>query len=267
MKKFIKCMTCLLASTLMSLSFSANAIPVFAAQSPKEQAVEPSDANTIRWINGTYAILTVRNQGDIALVGGMEKNAFNGVVVSQVLKRDWGIYDRASAEEKISWLLTEGHNKSAHDTYNQYHMEQYATLEAFDTAMEAERISDGEWIRRKAAYEAVNRYGENAIAAWDLSRALMLLGDYYVVGYYTYDEVMTASLEIAKKIQGMYTSWDDFTQSYLMGFAYWKRSNPWDPQSEYQQRVNIYVALKELPDGPYALDFHMPLKLSGFSED
>ena len=72
-----------------------------------------------------------------------------------------------------------------------------------------------------------------AVSYTHLSRALMLLGQCYVGGYYTYEEAMDKSLELGKELQSMFTSWEDFMQSYMYGFVYWSKSDPTKPQSEF----------------------------------
>ena len=108
-------------------------------------------------------------------------------------------------------------------------------------------------------YDSVAAYGENAILAWDLSRALQLVSWYYIAGFYTYEEAMDVSLEIATELQTAYTSWDDMITSYLYGFQYWNEDDMSDPTSESYNRANIYKKLKEQEEGPYTIDWNHPL--------
>ena len=76
----------------------------------------------------------------------------------------------------------------------------------------------------------------------------MLLGQCYVAGYYTYEEAMDKSLELGKKLQSMFASWEDFMQSYMYGFVYWSKSDP----NETAVRVSVprrHLSVSELPGG------------------
>ena len=82
--------------------------------------------------------------------------------------------------------------------------------------------------------------GGHAIDAWDYCRALQVLGYYYVAGYYTEEETLDASLEVAKTLQGMYGSWDECMESYLAGYQYWQEDDGQDPDSATAARRKIY---------------------------
>lgn len=263
MKNLIKCISVILMVGLISTAGAGSengggiSTPLAAWAEKGKDASAPSD--TIRWFNATYAILTTHNGGDINFVGGGAPSDGYVAIVKMLMSRDWGITDRESAIEMIDWLTAEGHNKKLLETFQTYNLGQYATYEEVNAALDKEQATSGDWVRKRATYDAVILYGENAIVAWDLSRAMMLLGQYYVAGYYTYEEAMDKSLEIAKRLQTIYTSWDDFTQSYLYGYAYWSKADPRDPESEYHHRSNIYYYLIILADSPYLLDFNMEL--------
>ena len=50
-------------------------------------------------------------------------------------------------------------------------------------------------------------------------------------------------LAIALGIQGAYSSWDDFAESYLDGFGRWS-----DSETEYNGRKQLYESLKFYTD-------------------
>lgn len=103
-------------------------------------------------------------------------------------------------------------------------------------------------------------YGEKGIKAWDYSRAMSLLGYYYIAGYYTYEEVMDKSLETAKEIQSMYNSWDEFVYSYLLGYQHWIKYDPTDPNLQYDKRKAFYEELKAQKNSPFLIDWNLTLK-------
>ena len=111
-----------------------------------------------------------------------------------------------------------------------------------------------------AAIDAYKAHGEHAIDAWDYCRALQLLGWYYVAGFYTEEETLDQSLEVAKKLQTLYTSWDEMCESYLAGYNYWSVDDPNDPSSATATRRAIYEELKSSKENPYTLDWNTPLE-------
>ncbi len=218
---------------------------------------------TVRWMTATYAVWSVRNGADLYVPGGgTPDEAIYALVVKGVLERDWGIKDRQSAQDMIGWLENEGHNQALLKYYEEHNLGQYETDVDLNASWNGSQgtISDKEAARQMAAYMGYKTYGQYAAAGWDYSRALMLLGQYYVVGYYTYEEAMDKSLELGQKLQSMFPSWEDFMQSYMYGFLYWNRSDPTDPQSEFQYRVGLYQYLNSMEDGPYKMDWNMELK-------
>lgn len=253
----------LLLCTIFSCSLSRTPAGMVYAEQANEQESARVYPDTVQWFTATYAILTYRNGGELLVPGGgTPDDTFYAAVLKGVLQRDWNITDRKSAEDMITWLETEGHNQALKNYYNEHQLGQFATDMDLNASWDStsEVISDAEAVRQMSAYMAYKTYGDYAVSAWDLSRALMLLGDYYVIGYYTYEEAMDKSLEIGRKLQAMYPSWDDFTQSYMYGYAYWSRPDVEDPQSEFHYRISVYNYLKAMENGPYRLDWNMELK-------
>lgn len=121
-------------------------------------------------------------------------------------------------------------------------------LENFDVDVEeAESYAAG-----LAFYE---QYGENAIAAWDYSRAMSLLGYYYLAGYYTEEEALDKAFEVAQTIQGTFDSWDGFMESYFEGYEYWAGESS-------DERRGIYEEIKAASDNPYSIDWNLTLEKS-----
>lgn len=119
-------------------------------------------------------------------------------------------------------------------------------LENFDVdEQEAQNYAD--WY---AVYE---EKGEDAIAGWDYSRAMSLLGYYYLAGYYTEEEALNVSFELAQTIQGAFDSWDSFMESYFAGYEYWAEESS-------EERRGIYADLKAASDSPYSVDFNLTLE-------
>ena len=107
--------------------------------------------------------------------------------------------------------------------------------------------------RQDQVLERLIASGNATGSAWDYSRAMSNLGFYYIAGYYTIEETLDKSLETAKIIQTKFTSWDDFVESYLAGYASWSGTDA-------SERRNIYEQLKTSAFNPFSLDWNMTLE-------
>lgn len=100
---------------------------------------------------------------------------------------------------------------------------------------------------------AYKNSGEGAIDAWDYCRAMQVIRESYLAGYYTETEELDNMLEVAKILQNRFGSWDEMTESYLRGYEYWKES-----PSAYQSRKEGYENLKAT-SSCYQIDWNTPL--------
>lgn len=215
-------------------------------------------SDTLCWFNATYAVITNLNGGDLNVVAGYEPGDMIEQLEQSLLERDWGVTDRASLDETIDWVLTEGHNAEALSILTGIGADGMSR-EQLAAAMDSGEFEEGEKFMLLAAYDAKAAYGENAIAGWDLSRAMSLMGWGYLAGYYTYEEAMDMSLETAKAIQQTFSSWDDFFNSYFLGYSYWSEQSLEDPASQAHERRQVYEELKSDPNGVFRVDWNTEL--------
>ena len=216
------------------------------------------NTETIQWFNNTCAVLTAVNHWDYTMFGGLPVNDTSKKIVENLLSEWWGVTDHESAEETMNWLLGKGQRVSFAED-----MEYLAETGLADVT-EEERIDmileyfdgDEEEAHRYADWFAFyEQYGPDAAAGWDYSRAMTLLGYYYLAGYYTEEEALDKSLETAKVIQGTFDSWDSFMESYFIGYEYWAEESSDD-------RRKIYEEIKTASDSPFSLDWGMTFEKS-----
>lgn len=94
----------------------------------------------------------------------------------------------------------------------------------------------------------------NQAAAWDYSRALSLLKFGYYAGYIDdVNEALQRSLPIAKICQQEFNSWDDFMQSYFLGYRRWSEQSS-------EAREQIYQQLKAMPNSVYQIPWQSKLR-------
>lgn len=185
-------------------------------QQSLNKSINPYNDNpTVQWFNATYAILTKGNGHNIRAVGGILKISSLGGIGPQ-------------ADE--------------------------------DNQKMVQNLLVSYWgVTDRASADAVlNRLvasGNATGSAWDYSRAMSNLGYYYLAGYYTIEETLDRSLEIAQIIQTRFTSWAEFNESYLAGYA------SWSGNSDAERRA-VYNGLKESAFNPYILDWNLTLTKS-----
>ncbi len=213
--------------------------------------------DTLRWFNAAYAVLIDLNGRDFNLFGGIPANDDSKTIMQAGLADSWGVEDRASADENIDWILSEGHRVDFAE--NMKALEDAGVTADTSTEDLAALLKDEYDFEDETAnsfaraFGVYTEHGADAIAAWDYSRAMYLLSAYYHAGYYTEQEALDKSLKVAQTIQSMYESWDDFMDSYLWGYDYWA-------EEESTERREIYNKLKAQSDSPFRFDFKMNLE-------
>lgn len=214
------------------------------------------EADTIRWINASYAVLTELNGQDYTTFGGMSASKTNALLVQASLEQWWGVTDRQSAEETLDWALNEGHRTEfveLGEYLDEIGMSELAEEDWVPFMQYCFELEEEEAQFMVDMYAMYKEYGPEAIDAWDYCRALNLLSYYYVAGFYTKEEALDQSLEIAKEFQGMYGSWDELVDSYLRGYEYWAEESS-------DERRAIYEDLQTRKDNPYAVDYNTTLE-------
>lgn len=221
-----------------------------------EETPMAENTDTVQWFNNTCAVLTAANRWDYTLFGGAPADDNSKSMVQDLLSEWWDVTDRETAEETMDWLITEGHRVSFAEEMNTLAESGLAEvseaervgwiLENFDVS-EDEAQNYADWF---AFYE---QYGSDAAAGWDYSRAMSLLGYYYLAGYYTEEEALDKSLETAEVIQNTFDSWDSFMESYFVGYEYWAGESSDD-------RREIYEEIKAASDSPFQLEWGMALE-------
>lgn len=217
--------------------------------------VEMTD--TVRWFNASYAVLTEVNGWDYNRFAGLPANEENMESQKASLDEWWGVTDRATADETLDWILTEGHRVDFVETMQMLESDGLGQMAAEERAnyilqnyQNMDSATSEFYAKMYALYE---EKGVTAIDGWDYCRAMNLLSFYYLAGYYTEQEALDKSLEIAQTMQTLFDSWDDLMESYLDGYEYWAEESS-------DERRAIYEDLKTRDDNPYVVDFKMSLE-------
>ena len=224
---------------------------------PLDDAQPSETTPSVLWLNGTHAVLTKVNYGDVYLFGGMALNNRNRQMTLIALDRWWGVTDKAEMDEMIDLLVNGRHNTAFLEEIEETNII-YMNKSEFDEALK--EVTDRlDVIYYQNMFDAYQSFGENAILGWDLSRAVQLCADGYVAGFYSYEEATDKARIIGEKIQNIFDSWDDFYASYFYGYAYWSEDDKEDEKSGYAERIIIFEELKKDENGPLNLDWRLDL--------
>ena len=220
--------------------------------SSNEDTPEP-----VLWINGTHAILTKVNNGNVNRFGTVARSGSNRTSVKNTLNNSWEVTTKEELDKMIDSLVAGRHNPMFLEEAEKYDIIKMSR-EEFENELSA--VQDRDLIMYfRNMFEAYQAFGERAILAWDLSRATQLCAFGYIAEFYTYEEAVDKAFAVGKVIQNNFNSWDDFYTSYFYGYAYWSEDDLEDPRSEYSRRVNIYNDLKKDPKSPLNLDWNLEL--------
>jgi len=218
--------------------------------------VEATD--TIRWINATYAVLTHANGWDYTIYGGLPANDTSKQLQTSLLDEWWGITDVASADDMIEWLITEGHNDGFVADMESLEADGFGEVEPekrVDYLLSNYEMSEATAQSYANCYAAYEVNPETTMIAWDYSRAMSVLSECYLAGYYTETEALDMSLTVGELIQENFDSWESFIESYLVGYEYWAEESS-------DERRALYEELKAASDNPYTVDFNLTLEKS-----
>lgn len=221
-----------------------------------------SESDTVKWINTTHALLTKVNNGDFNTYGGVSNNPFNKTIMKVSLEKSWGIKDRTSAEETIQWLLESGHRA---DYIKEMELLKKRGILNTSSVGALKILSNYSYDKEKIGLymhlvKAYKISGAGAIDAWDYCRALYLLSSSYIAGYFTKEEALENSLNIAKMLQKRFNSWEELVESYLVGYAYWAEDNPKNENSMSFERRRVYNEILKSDNNPYKIDWNLNLE-------
>lgn len=239
------------------IEYFNNVCGSFKEMAPEVEEVSGAEStDTIQWFNNTCAVLTAVNHWDYTLFGGAPASDNSKSTVQNLLSEWWEVTDHETAKETMDWLLSEGHRVSfaeEMDMLAESGLADVSENERIDIILENYDLSEEEAQDYADWFTLYEQYGSDAIAGWDYSRAMSLLGYYYLAGYYTEEEALDQSLETAVVIQNTFDSWDSLMESYFVGYEYWAGESS-------DERREIYEEIKSASDSPFQLEWGMTLE-------
>lgn len=222
--------------------------------------------DTLRWINGTYAVWTKTFDGDLDLIGGMEEGPEAKMIWKEILERDWSIEGKADVSSQLLWLLEEGHRayfrQGVADLEDNGVISMLLSMSEEDLQAELETASEDEkssMYMTLAACRAYQAEGMHGIDAWDYVRGIQVAAMAYLAGYYSLEETLDVSYLFAQIIQAKWGSWDEMLDNYLYGYDFFAADDPEEEGSQAYIRRQYAQELKADAAGPYQVDWNLEL--------
>jgi hypothetical protein len=113
--------------------------------------------------------------------------------------------------------------------------------------------------QKNAKYGEFNADLERCFRAWDLQRLILLSALGYLCDYLSWEESLDWCLIAGKKLQGYFRSWDDFMNSYLLGYSIWSDEDLEDEDSEAYERKQVYEYYKKMLHSPWSVQWYLTL--------
>jgi hypothetical protein len=232
--------------TMLPVRFVAEQLSQSVAWNAKNQVINitedmsfEGDSNLKAWILGCSTVLTKRNRQDPYVIGGGPRTGQKTEKERGKLSNSWSIDSREDLLDTILRMTDYGHAAS------------FAAEAEFIMSM-----SDAEYrefLSGAAGMDAYmwplvkslgEKWGDRGIKAWDWFRMMHIASWGYVAGYLEMSELYAVAETVAERLRAAFSSWDEATDNYMDGYAYWSRTDLSEPDTEYETRLQIYADLK-----------------------
>lgn len=94
--------------------------------------------------------------------------------------------------------------------------------------------------------EMKEKYPKQGMLAWDLVRALSIVGGAYMGGIMEYEEAVKIAFEACRLLQENFTSWDDMVGSYTLGYQFWRGKKRTD-RLKYYKKLKRFSWIYKIP--------------------
>jgi len=188
----------------------------------------------INALNANAMLRSMRDQSAdeiIARPASFSRNFITSIDVRGGLNSFWNITSREGVFQAIDNLYTVGHNTR--------------------------------YIAEHRAAGTTSPWGDTGILGWDLGRVAQIASHAFIAGYITFDEFIQLSLPAAITLQYHFDSWEQKSENFLYGAAFWLRGQRYEStELEVRQRAHdrfMYGVIDILP--PWDMDLQWALDL------
>jgi hypothetical protein len=197
------------------------------------------DSNIKQWMLGCGAILAKTNGRDPYSIGMLPRSSSSASSSRRSLADSWDCHNREDVIMTIAVMTDGGHADSF-----EFEAELVNSLSDFEYKILLEMSSGLDSFMWPFVKSLSEKWGDKGIRAWDWFRMCHLAGWGYLAGYLELEEVYKLVEPVAQRLKDTFASWDEATENYMDGYAYWSRTDIRKENTSYHQRLKIYEDLK-----------------------
>lgn len=182
------------------------------------------------------AILATYNNEELDILGGDPRCKKYCKMHRESLKEWWGITSRQDLFGMVEKLKRGLHNNIFVDVKDRIeYLSDKEYMEELDKFPKPSQKRDLQIVRKYG-----KDLGQKGILGWDLSRIITITGGAYLAGFLEYEEANEIIMDVARRVQNTFSSWEEIWQNYLIGYEFWSGDYPEDKESALSERWKIY---------------------------
>ncbi|MFV0305626.1 MAG: DUF1266 domain-containing protein [Moheibacter sp.] len=195
----------------------------------KEELLEVTKEHQMVYAWALNAILNYENSVSNFIFSGEEKNALYKSEYRKALVKWWDIKSGIDLKSSIEALQNgQMHNQAFLNDYKDFFNFTEEDLKVYlNKNKEYNAIDNLVWSKKE-------QLQDKGIIAWDLVRAIGLVGWGYQADYLTDNEAYDYCLSISKKVQNNFSSYEEMAGNYLVGYFFWTMD-----EAAYNERKEI----------------------------
>ena len=198
--------------------------------------------DNIKWFNTVNAVIALACEGDPEIFGGDIKSPEVAVWCREVLYESWEVNIKQDLLVCLKELYEGRSAKQAKEII----------AEILKEGGDPNNLSAG------SRYELEWGQSKNAIA-WDMGRMMWITSLGYLADYLSLSDAIGYCTIAGKKLQSMFSGWDDMFINYMQGYVFWSEDDPKDEESEAYRRLQIFGWLKMFSRSPYNTNWNTQL--------
>ncbi|MDR1149430.1 MAG: DUF1266 domain-containing protein, partial [Spirochaetaceae bacterium] len=212
------------------------------------------------WAIALTGMLTEQNWDNYSTLGFNDINQRNKQRYNNLLVNDWNIHNREELLITIGQLEKNGHAEYLKNIKQIVESEEDCSIVTINNKY---HLNAREYNYLKFIAANWNIYKNRDIMAWDLGRIIALCRWGYVCEYLDEEEAWEKVMYYAKKIQPLYTSWEEYGTDYLFGRIFWAAGSG-DDVSILPRTEQIYRYL--ISKTGYWRNFNWDIDLNGYDQ-
>ncbi|MDX2249741.1 MAG: DUF1266 domain-containing protein [Bacteroidia bacterium] len=189
---------------------------------PKAKPPGPSPKT---WALATVAIISRVKGMNYHLLGGAEPSERRAQLAQKQLSREWEIDNPEEFEEVLEWLFEIGHRTEFRDKIAKIAAMTPAQLEEYKTQFIPaikDRLEKEEENHRVEMIQNNQGNVRNAsFLAWDMLRFIDNCRTGFLAGYIDEEDAWNRILSAAQVLQSRFDSWQELSDSFLLGREFW----------------------------------------------